>query len=118
MERQCLDSNADLIILIGVDGCGEAGSDVGSQAVLHCEPQVLKLSLIEVGACGRNVEHSCDASCCEGLSAGRVDGTAQKQEGQQLHWTILQFKINNNHYAVCFYASYVPITCLLALLHL
>lgn len=71
-------------------GRGEAGSDVSSQAVLHSEPQVLKLPLVEVGARGGDVEHSCDARCCEGLSAGGVDGTAQKQEGQQLHWTILQ----------------------------
>ncbi len=73
------------------DGCGEAGSDVCSEAVLHSEPQVLKLALVEVRACGGYVEHSCDARRCEGLSAGGVDGTAQKQEGEQLHWTILQF---------------------------
>lgn len=73
-------------------GCGEAGSDVSGQTVLHSEPQVLKLPLVEVRACGGDIEHGCDARCCEGLSAGRVDGTAQKQKGQQLYWTILQYQ--------------------------
>lgn len=51
-------------------GCGEAGSDVCGQTVLHSEPQVLKLPLVEVRACGGDIEHGCDARCCEGLSAG------------------------------------------------
>lgn len=71
------------------DGCGEAGPDVGSEAVLHSEPQVLKVPLVEIGACGGNVEHGGDARCGEGLSARRVEGAAQVQEGQQLHGTIL-----------------------------
>lgn len=73
------------------NGRREAGFDVSSQSVLHCESQVLKLPLVEVRTGGGHVEHGCDACCCQRLSAGRVDGTAQKQEGQQLHWTILQF---------------------------
>lgn len=32
-------------------GSGKAGSDVSGEAVLHSEPQVLKLPLVEVGAC-------------------------------------------------------------------
>lgn len=72
------------------DGCGEAGSDVSIQTVLHCEPQVLQLPLVEVGAGGGHVEDSRDVRCCQGLSAGGVDGAAEEQEGQQLHGTILK----------------------------
>lgn len=72
------------------DGCVKAGSDVSYQRVLHSESQVLKLSFVEVWAGGGYVEDSCDACCCQRLSAGRVDGTAQEQEGKQLHRTILE----------------------------
>lgn len=77
------------------DGCGEAGPDVSGQAVLHGELQVLKLPLEEIGACWGHVENSCDARCTEGLSAGGVEGTAQIQEGQQLHGAILFLEREN-----------------------
>lgn len=76
------------------DGCVKAGSDVSSQRVLHSEPEVLKLALVEVGTGGGHVQHGCDACGCQRLPAGRVDGAAQEQEGQELHWTILQFTVN------------------------
>jgi len=74
------------------NGCVKAGSDICSQRILHSESQVLKLPLVEVRTGGGHIEHSCDACCCQHLSAGGVEGTAQKQEGQQLYWTTLQLK--------------------------
>lgn len=68
---------------------GETGPDVSSQTVLHSEPEVQQLLFIEVGTWGGDIEDSCDACCGKGLSAGWVDSTAQKQEGQQLHRTSL-----------------------------
>lgn len=92
------------------DGCGEAGSNVSTQIVLHGEPQVFKLPLVEVRTGGGNVEHSCDTRCCKGVSARGVNGTAQKQEGQQLHWTILQVKKKprNYHHDDCLISSKLP----------
>lgn len=74
------------------DGGGEAGPDVSGEVVLHSQPQVLKLPLVEIGARGGNIEHGRDARRHEGLSAGGVEGAAQIQEGQQLHGTILYKK--------------------------
>lgn len=78
-------------------GRGEAGSDVGGQAVLHGEPQVLELPLVEVGTCGGDVEHRRDARSCQSLPAGRVDGAAQKQEGEQLHGAVLHSSQSQQH---------------------
>lgn len=70
-------------------GRGEAGSDVRGQAVLHGQPQVLQLALVEVGTRGGDVEHRRDARGSQSLPAGRVDGAAEEEEGQQLHRTVL-----------------------------
>lgn len=71
-------------------GRGEAGSDVRGQTVLHGEPQVFQLALVEVGTRGGNVENRRDARGRQGLAAGRVDGAAEEEEGEQLHRTVLR----------------------------
>lgn len=83
------------------NGRRKAGFDVCSQSVLHSEPQVLEVALVEVRTGGGHVEDSRDARCLQCLSAGGVEGTAQKQEGKKLHWTVLEFTIRNNYYIAC-----------------
>lgn len=89
------------------DGGVKTGSDVSSQVVLHGETQVLKLPFVDVWTGGGHVEHGCDSCSCQSLSAGRVDGAAQKQEGKQLHWAILQFYAQVN---LCAFRSWLMIS--------
>lgn len=72
------------------DGLLEVGADVGHVIVLHGDPLVVVAVLGRRQLPARHVEQGCDAKVAEIVLPGRVVGTAEVEERQDLHGLTLR----------------------------
>lgn len=70
----------------------EPGADVSLVVVLHRNALVLVVTLKVVRTIGRDVDQGSDAQGVKHVLPGSMIGTAQVQEGQDLHWAPLESK--------------------------
>ena len=88
-----------------LNGLQEPGADVLFVVVLHWDALVLVGPLEVVGAVGGDVEQGCDAQAVQRLLPGGMEGTAQVEEGQDLHWTSLGTGEERRCYYICVHST-------------
>lgn len=90
-----------------VDCLVEPGADVRFVVVLHRNALVLVVTLKVVRTVGRDVDQGSDAQGIKHVLPGSMIGTAQVQEGQDLHWAPWNAKQSSIHQA-CSESTPVP----------
>lgn len=79
-----------------VDCLVEPGTDVRFVVVLDRNALVLVVTLKVVRTIGRDVDQGSDAQGIKHVLPGSMIGTAQVQEGQDLHWAPLESKTDQH----------------------